>query len=111
MKFRNPETGKIENDIYEASAAFCAMQDECQINGCPMDWNLTEPPRFTEQEAERAKAINVLWPLAACIRRETGALMVYGRDGLEIAGLDDDIFPFLKIGETVALDEIIGGAG
>ena len=67
-------------------------------------------PRFTEQEVERAKAINVLWPLAACIRRETGALMVYGRDGLEIAGLDDDIFPFLKIGETVALDEIIGGA-
>lgn len=35
MKFRNLETGKIENDIYEASAEFCSTQDNCRK--CPLE--------------------------------------------------------------------------
>ena len=35
MKFRNLKTGKIENDIYDASAEFCSTQDNCRK--CPLE--------------------------------------------------------------------------
>ena len=63
--------------------------------------------RFTKQEVEKAKAIKVLWPLAKYIKKEIGALMVYGDNGLEIAGLDSDTFPSLRLDETASLASII----
>ena len=49
-------------------------------------------PRWTEQEVERAKAIKVQYP------------------EFVIATLDNALFTSLRPGETVKLDEIIGGA-
>lgn len=79
----------------------------CKINGCPMDWNLTEPPRFTEKEVERAKAIKVLWPCAkAVVKADSGCISVVGAPMV----LNTDHFPSIKPKETYTLDEIIGGA-
>lgn len=42
---------------------------ECKIRTYPTNWDLSDKPRFTEQEVERAKAIKVLWPDAEGIRK------------------------------------------
>ena len=60
-------------------------------------------PHFTEQEVEDAKTLKRLfgkYPIA-----EFGARHVFG--GLR---LNEDAFPSIRHGETVTLDEIIGGA-
>ena len=62
-----------------------------------------EKTRFTEQEVEDAKTLKRLfgkYPIA-----EFGARHVFG--GLR---LNEDAFPSIRHGETVTLDEIIGGA-
>ncbi len=64
-------------------------------------------PRWTEQEVERAKAIKTLWPCAkAIVKAESGAISVVGAT----IELNVDHFPSLRPGESVKLDEIIGGA-
>ncbi len=62
-------------------------------------------PRFTEQEAERAKAIRVLFPECKVVSQ--GVLGVR----LDVVNpvIDADWFPSLKDGEVVTLDEIIEG--
>ena len=71
------------------------------------EWDLDEKPRFTEQEVERAKAIRVIWPRAEAIKKTTNnGTSVVGAP-MELASVQ---FPSVKPGETVALDEIIGGA-
>ena len=75
----------------------------CGIAPKPVWWTLPEKPRFTEQEAEDAKTLKRLfgkYPIA-----EFGARHVFG--GLR---LNEDAFPSIRHGETVTLDEIIGGA-
>ena len=64
-------------------------------------------PRFTQQEVERAKAIRVIWPRAEAIKKTTNnGTSVVGAP-MELASIQ---FPSIKPGETVTLDEIIGGA-
>ena len=64
-------------------------------------------PRFTEQEVENAKAIKVLFPcVKAIVKAQSGCATVVGAS-LE---LNTDHFPSINPGETVTLDEIIGGA-
>lgn len=64
-------------------------------------------PRWTEQEVERAKAIKTLCPCAkAIVKAESGAISVVGAT----IELNVDHFPSLRPGESVKLDEIIGGA-
>lgn len=64
-------------------------------------------PCFTQQEVERAKAIRVIWPRAKAIKKTTN-------NGTSVVGAPMELasahFPSVKPGETVALDEIIGGA-
>ena len=91
--------------------------DECHFHGSrfcgqtgakfPADWDLSDKPRFTQQEVERAKAIRVLWPEATAVKLED-----YGRVCVLEAPmvLTGDHFPSLRPGETITLDEIIGGA-
>ena len=64
-------------------------------------------PRWTEQEVERAQAVKVLWPCArAVVKAESGAISVVGAP----MELSVDHFPSLRPGDTVTLNDIIGGA-
>lgn len=70
-------------------------------------------PRWTEQEKEEAKQIRRLLPWAENIRRtDTGNLLINSCVYEIYPGLFiyDGFFPSLKPGESVTLDEIIGGA-
>ena len=65
-------------------------------------------PRWTEQEVERAKAIKVLYPEADNLNECDPQIKVLNTKFV-IATLDTALFPSLRPGESVKLDEIIGG--
>ena len=67
-------------------------------------------PRFTEQEVERAKAIRLLYKDAEKIQECDPVAKILNNYDSVIAQVDTGIFPSLRPGETVTLDEIIGGA-
>ncbi len=78
----------------------------------PKYWGLSEPPRWTQQEVESAKIISVLFPEATHIERLRGS-KVLGITGAEdgwIADIESSLFPEIKSGQFVTLDEIIRGA-
>ena len=77
----------------------------------PSDWNLTDPPRWTPEEVERAKAIRDLWP-GKELRLLCGLNIVYVKDvgtvgGCYYCSMEGNRFPSLKINETVTLEAII----
>ena len=68
-------------------------------------------PRWTQQEVESAKIISVLFPEATHIERLRGS-KVLGITGAEdgwIADIESSLFPEIKSGQSVTLDQIIGG--
>lgn len=72
----------------------------------PKIWDLSEPPCWTEQDKEDAKAVRHLMPWATKVGRgrDYDSLMLNSS-----VGLHRDLFPSLKPGESATLDEIIGG--
>ena len=92
----------------------CSNEDgTCKINRVtPCNWDLSERTRWTEQEVESAKIISVLFPEATHIERLRGS-KVLGITGAEdgwIADIESSLFPEIKSGQSVTLDQIIGGA-
>ena len=90
----------------------CPIEDFCkQLQHEPAKWDLDEKPRFTEQEVERAKAIKVLYPEILYLQADDRYLRGLNKEKESIF-LDCVLswFPSLRSDETVALDEIIGGA-
>lgn len=69
-------------------------------------------PRFTQQEVESAKIISVLFSEATHIERLRGSkvLGITGAKDGWIADIESSLFPEIKSGQSVTLDEIIGGA-
>ena len=65
--------------------------------------------RWTEQEVERAKAIKVQYPEADKLDECDPQIKVLNTEFV-IATLDNALFTSLRPGETIKLDEIIGGA-
>lgn len=64
-------------------------------------------PHWTEQEVERAKAIKVLFPCAIAITKAPfGSVFVSGASLI----LSTEYFPSIQPGQSVTIDEIIGGA-
>ena len=97
-------------------SAFCTQK--C-AELCPSKWDLSEKPRFTEQEVEDAKTIKRMfgadnfthihkdedgWPEMMDGPGEDGNV------GWCSIGMEEGMFPSLRPNETVTLDEIIGGA-
>lgn len=76
----------------------------------PASWDLSEPPRWTEQEAELAEALyEVRRSVSLVIGRSTGGTL-WWRDGDRGEGiLPHKLFPSLNEGDCVRLNEIIGG--
>ena len=79
---------------------------KCSLKAFPPPcWNLSEPPRWTEQDKEDAMMIKRLIPWANQVNRGMeGSLSLN-----PVTAIDRKLFPLLKPGETVTLDEIIGG--
>ena len=98
-----------------------ACEEDCDIHqrgiclkGWVHDWDLEETPRFTQQEVERAKAIQVMWPEAKEVRVRNGAqgeIEYRVCTGCAVLGvLYGDVFPTMERLKEYTLDEIIGGA-
>ena len=95
----------------EHECGFCELfqRHDCLLNSSPDKWDLSEKPRFTEQEVERAKAIKMIYPNAEKLELVPCVIRVYTDIGV-IAHLHADLFPSMKYGLICTLDEIIGGA-
>ena len=78
----------------------------CRARFAPSAWDLSEPPRWTEQDKEDAMMIKRLIPWANQVNRGMeGSLSLN-----PVTAIDRKLFPLLKPGESAMLDEIIGGA-
>lgn len=75
------------------------------------EWDLEEKPRWTEQEVEDARAVKRLLEADLVSRAAYGnGLVAIKSDWSVSIVLSRDCFPSLRPGETVTLDDIIGGA-
>lgn len=82
----------------------------CGIAPKPVWWTLPEKPRFTQQEAERAKAIRVIYPTAYRLEEADPLIRVWDKEGKLLAHVDVNLFLSLNPEQSYTLDEIIGGA-
>ena len=110
------EVFTIETPVRKST--YCRIDEEGKIyNTCieTLCYAINHPdriirkPRWTEQEAERAKAIKMLYSEAESIEMYGFGIRVFNRK-LVIATLDPSLFPSLRSNEIITLDEIIGGA-
>ena len=86
-------------------AAGCRLDTSCYRDNDPKKWDLSEPPRWTEQDKEDAMMIKRLIPWANQVNRGMeGSLSLN-----PVTAIDRKLFPLLKPGESATLDEIIGG--
>lgn len=87
---------------------------------CPLDkicgnavdeWNLSDKPRWTQQEVEDAKAVRRVFGRDGVIERYNKAMTEpYSNLVFDHLYINEDLFPSLRPGESVKLEEIIGGA-
>ena len=97
--------------VYQCYKGICPFKNICDRitsenqgdHVVPGDWDLTDHPRFTEQEVEDAKTLYRLFGNYSVA--EFGARHCFG--GLR---LKENAFPSIQIGQSYTLDEIIGGA-
>lgn len=108
------EVFTIETPVRKST--YCRIDEEGKIyNTCieTLCYAINHPdriirkPRWTEQEVERAKAIKVIYPDAETLE-ECGPVVQVRCGKFVIATLDTALFPSLRPGESVKLDEICG---
>ena len=84
---------------------------DCKIRTHPTNWDLSEKPRFTEQEVEAAKAVKVLFPCTTHLIQFQPNEPVSAKAGdAFVVNLNSVLFPNIQPGKPYTLDEIIGGA-
>ena len=96
-----------DGEIINAKGGSVTGGELCYIINNPD--RIIHKPRWTEQEVERAKAIKVLYPEADHLDECDPQIKVLNTEFV-IATLDNALFTSLRPGETIKLDEIIGGA-
>ena len=96
-----------DGEIINAKGGSVTGGELCYIINNPD--RIIRKPRWTEQEVERAKAIKVLYPEADHLDECDPQIKVLNTEFV-IATLDNALFTSLRPGETIKLDEIIGGA-
>lgn len=91
--------------------ADCRIQINMALDDYPEKWDLSEPPRWTEQDKEDAKMIKSVFNgfQIGIVRDTLAQLRTIAKDGYPSEYINSDMFPSLKPGESVTLDEIIGG--
>ena len=115
FKYRHPD-GTEENICVREDGRVIISSLSCKmstvavlINAINHPDRIIRKPRWTEQEVERAKAIKVLYPEADSLDECDPQVKVLNTKFV-IATLDTALFPSLRPGETVTLDEIINSA-
>ena len=92
---------------------------DCKLAIFPAHWDLDDKPRFTEQEVEDAKTIKRMFGadnFTHIHKDEDGWTEMMDGPGEDWTigwcsiGMEEGMFPSIRPGETVTLDEIIGGA-
>ena len=71
----------------------------------PKYWDLSDKPRFTQQEVEDAKTIKQMFGRSDTVKRTAESAIFFG--GIILSA---KLFPSIKPGQSYTLDEIIGGA-
>lgn len=90
----------------------CRIQINMALADYPEKWDLSEPPRWTEQDKEDAKAIKRIFPDATYLKRQDcfcEDVTVFSKSHSGVALLNANLVPSLSMDELIALDEIIGG--
>lgn len=83
----------------------------CGIAPKPVWWTLPEKPSFTEQEAEAAKAVKVLFPCTTHLIQFQPNEPVSAKAGdAFVVNLNSVLSPSIQPGKSYTLDDIIGGA-
>ena len=91
---------------------------DCKLAIFPAHWDLDDKPHFTQQEVEDAKTIKRMFGADnfTHIRKDQFGLCEMmdgpGDDpnvGWCAIGMEEGMFPSLRPGETITIDEIIGG--
>ena len=94
-------------------AAGCRLDTSCYRDNDPKEWDLSEPPRWTDDEIEFAKMFKAACKNKIFFERLSGSqMLLWGEEGLDPtpnAVLPYKLLPSLKEGERATLDEIIGG--
>lgn len=103
---------KAECEKYAVCSPECRAYNDkleraiaCRARFAPGAWDLSEPPRWTEQDKEDAKAIVRVFGNKGFVERD-------GSGKLELNScyyINRELFPSLNPGESATLDEIIGG--
>ena len=110
-RFRINKYGTFQLEISNDCWGFSTV--ECLNNLINHPENIARKPRWTEQEVEDAKAIRrIMSEYTDIVRKKDGCvthLFLTSEDVVDYF-LDSELFPSLRPGETVTLDEIIGGA-
>ena len=83
---------------------------DCKLAIFPAHWDLDDKPRFTQQEADRAEAIRLIYPTAYRLEEADPLIRVWDKEGKLLAHVDVNLFLSLKPEQSYTLDEIIGGA-
>lgn len=104
--------------LYVDEAGYVRLNEGAIIESTILCLLINEPdsilrkPRWTEQEVELFKAIHTLYSQAKYVERikDSGVIGLSNNTCGWITDIDKDLFPSLRPGETVKLDEIIGGA-
>lgn len=94
-----------------------ATGSRCRIYLRASLWDLSDPPRWTAEEVERAKALNLLFGLPYLHKSTDGHHItntnreIYGASSGndKVYSIPKDLFPTLRNGETVKLEDIIHG--
>lgn len=110
-RFRINKYGTFQIEISNDCWGFSTV--ECLNNLINHPENIARKPRWTEQEVERAKAIKEIFPNAYKLARNLSAITIYRVEDdipFYLATIQAERFHSLRPGETVTLDEIIGGA-
>lgn len=92
--------------------ADCRIQINMALADYPEKWDLSEPPRWTEQDKEDAKAIKRIFPDATYLKRQDcfcEDVTVFSKSHSGVAHLNANLVPSLSMDELIAIDEIIGG--
>lgn len=104
--------------VYQCHKGICPFKNICDRitsenqgdHVVPGDWDLTDHPRFTEQEVEVAKAIKLLFPDVVKVCRFSGVVKAECENGSGECMIGAELLPSIQNYQSYTLDEIIGGA-
>lgn len=107
-RFRINKYGTFQIEISNDCWGFSTV--ECLNNLINHPENIARKPRWTEQEVELFRAIQVLYPKAEYVERikDSGVIGLSNNTCGWIPDIDKDLFPSLCPGESVKLSEVCG---